>query len=172
MDGSKYLYLGLALACFVGILSIFVVDGYLGVYDTLYISYAEYENRIEFDGEQHYQAGGAYYGGEIVQGELVHFRYRIDNRTFSPCEGQLQVSLWKGGTWLTNLVDKGLKIPNFDKLVIDWTLSPEELPKADWPSEEYANYTVKISFAGKERKVVFGYRTRSIVPPPKPVSGI
>lgn len=172
---SGYLYLGLTLACFFAIVGIFIVDGYLGLYDTLYITYQEYEQQIEFERQQ-YNYGilgreGAYFGGEIVAGASALYRYRIDNRTFFPCEGQLTVSLWKGGHKLADLVEREIKLAAFGSTVVEWTVSPDKVAGVDSAVEEYTNYTVKIGFAGKERRVVFGYRTRGVVEP-RPVPGM
>jgi hypothetical protein len=37
----------LALACFAGLIAIFIADGYLGIYDTAYVTAGEYEQEIE-----------------------------------------------------------------------------------------------------------------------------
>ena len=42
----KSLFLYLTLACFLGLIAIFVVDGYMGVYDTFYLTTGEYEQKI------------------------------------------------------------------------------------------------------------------------------
>lgn len=39
----------LALAHFLGIIAIFIVDGYMGIYDTIYATSGEYERKIEPD---------------------------------------------------------------------------------------------------------------------------
>jgi len=45
----RYLFLYLTLACFFGLVAIFIVDGYIGIYDTLYITAGEREQTIEAD---------------------------------------------------------------------------------------------------------------------------
>lgn len=170
INRGGYVYLGLALACFLAILCIFIVDGYLGIYDTLYITYREYEQKIEFEGEQYIRAGETYFGGEIVAGEFASYRYQIDNRTFQPCKGQLTVSLWKSGNKLADLATKEIKVNGFDSAVVEWTISSDKLAGIDTAAEEYTNYTVKINFAGKERRVILGYRARGVMVP-KPVPG-
>jgi hypothetical protein len=45
----KNLFLCLTLACFVGLVAIFVVDGYTGIYDTIYITYGEQVQKVEPD---------------------------------------------------------------------------------------------------------------------------
>jgi hypothetical protein len=165
MGHTRYLYLGLSLACFAGILGIFIVDGYLGVYDILYITYDEYEREIEFDNQWVPESEGAYYGGEIAFGKPAYFRYQIENRTFSSYEDRLTVSVWEGGNKLVDLVDKQVKITSFGSAVVEWTLTSDELATSVI-NEEYSNYTIRISSSSRERKVIFGYRVRSIIPPP------
>jgi len=171
IDKSAYLYLGLTLACFVAILCIFIVDGYLGVYDTLYIIYEEHEQTIEFEGQQYITEGGTYFAGEIVGGSSLLCRYRIDNRTFSLCEGQLTVSLWKAGNKLADLVNREIKIGRFGSTVVEWTISPGKFGSMDAAVEEDTNYTVKINFDGKERRIILGHRVRGIMVP-KPTPGM
>lgn len=169
IDRGRYLYFGLTLACFLAILCIFIIDGYLGVYDTLYITHEEHEQQIEFESRQYVGAEGTYFGGEIVAGASALYRYQIDNRTFRPCEGELAVSLWKSGNKLADLLDRQIKVASFDSTAVEWTISSDKLAGVDTAAEEYTNYTVKISFAGKERRVIFGYRARGVIAPPKPV---
>ncbi len=45
----KNLFLYLALACFVGLIAIFVVDGYMGIYDTVYITTGKQEYKVDAD---------------------------------------------------------------------------------------------------------------------------
>ncbi len=169
---GAYLYLGLTLTCFLAILCIFVVDGYLGVYDTLYITYEEHEQAIEFESQQYVKEEGTYFAGEIVAGSSALYRYRIDNRTFSPREGRLTASLWKAGNKLTDLANKEIKIGGFESTVVEWTISSDKLRDIDAATEEFINYTVKINFDGKERRIVFAYRTRGIMLPKPVVPGM
>lgn len=171
VDRSGYVYLSIALACFLAILCIFIVDGYLGVYDTLYITYGEYEQKVEFESQQYIEAGGTYFGGEIVAGASALYRYQIDNRTFHPCESQMTVSVWKSGNKLADLVDRQIKLARFDSTVVEWTISSDKLNGIDTATEGYTNYTMKINFGGKERRVILGYRTRGAIVP-KPVLGM
>ena len=45
----RNLFLYLTLVCFLGLIAIFIVDGYMGVYDTVYITAGEREQKIESD---------------------------------------------------------------------------------------------------------------------------
>ena len=57
----RFRYLYLALACFVGLVTTYFVDGYMGIYDTLHITTGEREQKIEL---YHWLKGdGAWTGG-------------------------------------------------------------------------------------------------------------
>ena len=45
----RNLYLYLTLACFLGIILIFIFDGYMGVYDSLTVTTGEQEDQIKAD---------------------------------------------------------------------------------------------------------------------------
>ena len=79
----KNLYLYLALVCFIGIIAIFVVDGYLGVYDTIYMTAQEREQKV---GADYWQRSRAKDDGFFFRTEWknpVYFRYVIDNNGFT-----------------------------------------------------------------------------------------
>ena len=44
----RNLFLYLTIACFFGLIAIFIVDGYMGIYDILYVTTGEYEEKIDF----------------------------------------------------------------------------------------------------------------------------
>ena len=58
----RRLFLYLAIACFAALVAIFVVDGYMGVYDTLYVTVGEYEQEIEADYWERYDNNVWYTG--------------------------------------------------------------------------------------------------------------
>ena len=85
------LFLYLALACFIGIIAIFVVDGYMGVYDTLNITAGEREEKIESE----FWREGHPWSVWANQNDKVFFRYEVDNRQFSQYSANLDVSVWR-----------------------------------------------------------------------------
>lgn len=173
------LYLYLALACFVTILVIFVVDGYLGVYDIVYITVQEHEQVIEpdywqqswvKDGNQGYSLGASW-------GQSIPFRYEIDNRSFSTYSANVEVSVWRSGQQIKVLLDKKeVSIMPFEKTEIDWALHPEELERSGYGAGEY---TVRIIRGDTERKIIISYYPQASVYPekvlpspiPAPISG-
>ena len=77
----KTLYLYLALACFLGIILIFIFDGYMGVYDSLTITSGERPQKIEADQWARQEKYGS--SASVERGGKVNFTYEVDNRTFS-----------------------------------------------------------------------------------------
>jgi hypothetical protein len=167
----KGLFLYLALACFLALIVIFIADGYMGIYDTAYVTVGERQQVIEADyWLQPYPAPPGFtidYYINAEWGQKVFFHYEIDNRQFSPYSTQIEASLWQENERLLDLFSGEKTIEPFGKAVAEWTLSPEELePPAAGTSSQY---TVKISWGEVERNIVvdFYYPQGLPVPPPK-----
>ena len=139
----RNLFLYLAIACFVGIIAIFVVDGYLGVYDTVYVTTGEYEQEIGPDYWQGSQPRKYAYPYSIGAGwgEPVHFRYEIDNHFSSTYSATVEASVWKSNEKVIDLFSQDVSVAAFDKVTIDWTLPAQELERVGLGVGEY---TVKI----------------------------
>jgi len=160
--GKKNLYLYLAIACFVGIIAIFVIDGYLGIYDTFYITVGEYEQKIELDYWLYTKRGYSYpYHVEARSGQAVHFWYEIDNRHFSSYSTSIVASVWKENEKIFDLFSEDRSIKPFDKVLVEWTLDSEELQSRGF---DVGEYTVKVERNGIERKIIVGYRSPSLEP--------
>ena len=161
---QKTLYLYLALACFLGIIAIFVVDGYLGVYDTVYITTGEREQEIEPDSwleEDRIRSPG------VGWGEEVFFRYEVDNRLFSTCSADIEVSVWHSQEKVRDLVSQQIQIAAFDTGRLEWEVDTGELLPGDIPPEQTYEYTVIIKRGEVERKIILHINPRSI--PGKPI---
>ena len=91
------LFLYLAIACFVGIIALFVFDGYIGVYDTVHVTTGEREQNIGPDFWQRQTSGKYSYPYDImaIWGEPVNFRYEIANRRFSGYTATVEASVWQ-----------------------------------------------------------------------------
>ena len=151
------LYLYLALVCFAGILAIFVVDGYLGIYDTAYVTAGEREQKIEayswqepWVKEQGYSIGTSWV-------ETIFFKYEVDNRTFSTYDADVEASVWKSGAKVMQLLDESISVPPFKEVTLDWKLQAEDLEGAGIVAGESGEYTVRITLGELERKIVFSY---------------
>jgi hypothetical protein len=166
----KNLFLYLALVCFLALISIFVADGYMGVYDTIYVTAGEQQQVIEPDyWLQQYPSpppGITYYISAQWE-QKVFFRYEIDNRRFSSYSTVVGASVWQENEKVLDLLSEAKSIEPFDKVSVEWTLSTEELGQ---PVVGTSNqYTVKISYGEVERRIVvdFYYPQEYPVPPPK-----
>lgn len=152
----KNLYLALALACFLGLIAIFIIDGYMGVYDTAYITVKEREEEIGADfwlQEYNIWATPANWGEEIL------FRYEIDNRRFQSYSADVEVSLWHSQEQVQALISQQLEIAPFDKGQIEWVVNTAELEPV--PPEQSYEYTVIIKTGELERRIILYLSTPS-----------
>lgn len=165
----KNLFLYLALACFLALIVIFIVDGYLGIYDTTYITVGEQEQIIEPD---YWLAGhGAPAGFELDYyisaqwGQKLFFRYEIDNRRFASYSTLVQASVWQENEKLFDLFSEQKSIGSFDKATTEWTLATEDLEQPV-PGTS-SQYTIKITYGEVTRRIVvdFYYPGEYPVPP-------
>lgn len=168
----KRLFLSLAIACFAGIVAIFVFDGYIGIYDTVYVTTGEFTQEIGPDFWQGQRISNSYpYQMGVKWGDSVQFRYEIENRNFSDYVATVEASVWKSNEKVIDLFQKDVSIPNFDKTAMDWTLSVQDLEKAGLGAGEY---TIKIKRGEVElgQGIVLGFYVPQqpggieIVPPP------
>jgi len=152
----RNIYLYLALICFVGILAIFVADGYLGIYDTLSLRIQEREHRIGADYWRDDWVNDHGYSMGVAWGEQVHFEYKIDNNRFSSYLTNVDVSVWKSGEEILDLYDEDISIDAFDEIIVNWTLELEQLEDANLGIGEY---TIRIENGDIVRKVVIGFHS-------------
>lgn len=158
IKSRKNLYL--AIACFIGIIAIFVIDGYLGIYDTIYITAGEEERTVgpEYWLAQHPGAPEAYYYIVADWSEKVFFRYELANRRFSSYSTSIQASVWKENEKVLDLFPSEDKlIKPFDKAMVEWTLDPQKL-QSDGFYGKPTEYTVKIERNGAEWRIIVNYR--------------
>ena len=164
----RNLFLYLTLACFVGLLAIFIVDGYLGVYDTVYITTGEQSWKVEAGVwqrqyptyapapiyEMPIEGGkGVYYMGANRE-EKIFFRYEVDNRLFSTYKADIEVSVWHSQQKVRDLISKPISISAFGKGQLEWVIDNTELlPKDILPEQSY-QYSVIIKRGEIERRIV------------------
>jgi len=114
-------------------MSIFIVDGYMGIYDTIYLTVGEYEQKIEASWwqqpERAWPTGyeNAWTTGATV-GQKITFRYEIENHQFSTYSTTVQASVWKENEKVVDLFSGDVSIGQFGKEMVEWPLSSEELP--------------------------------------------
>ena len=147
----KNLFLYLTLVCFLAIIFIFIFDGYLGVYDTVFINTGEYETEVDADtwlNRDTYRAVG------VDWGEEAFFRHEVDNRWFSRYEDDLNVSLWHSGEKVSDLLNEELSIAAFDKVELEWTVDTAEYIPPDVISDQNYSFTVIIKRGELERNII------------------
>ena len=159
VKGKKNLYLYLAIACFLGIVAIFVVDGYLGIYDTVYMKTGERETMIETEYwlDRYPRPSKTYYMG-IEWGKEAFFRYEIVNHRFSDYSTPIQVSLWKGNEKILDLFSEDKLVKPFSAVVVEWTLDSEELQSRGFGVGEF---TMRIKRKGILREMIITYHSLS-----------
>jgi hypothetical protein len=155
----KNLFLYLALACFLGLIAIFVFDGYLGIYDTLHLTIGERQEVIEPDYWLDQRPATPYeyeidYYLSAEWGQSVLFRYEIDNRRFTAYDTLCQASLWQENEKLFDLFSEEQSIGSFDKATMEWTLLTEGLDEPDTSVSRFVQYTVRITYGEVERNIV------------------
>jgi hypothetical protein len=167
----KNLYLYLALACFLGIILIFVFDGYIGLYDTVTITSNEQTTEITADQWQEQAKFGFMPQTSVNYGGKVSFSYEIDNRQFSAYAADVNVSVWQNQEKVAGVLSKSITVKAFGKERVDWTLDT-----AEYIADVAANnnsFTVVIHQGKIERKVIVyvypgenGSKIITIPPPP------
>lgn len=148
----KNLYLYLALACFVGIILIFIFDGYMGFYDTLTVKSGEYpDQKIEADQwTQRY----ADFSTAVNWGEKAFFYYEVDNRRFSSYTADIEVSVWHSMEKVSDILVQTISVNSFDKKQVEWVVDAAEMVPADAiPSQGY-EFTLYIKRGDIERRFV------------------
>ena len=165
----KNLYLYLTLACFFGLIAIFIVDGYLGIYDSLEITAGEQPQTIEADEWLRQEKFGVR-GVGVNQGEKAFFRYEVDNRRFSSYKADIEVSVWHSQQKVSDVVSQPISIGAFDKGRVEWVIDTAELLSADDPQEQVYECTVTIKRGEVERNIIVYINplTRASKPVPAP----
>jgi len=167
---QKTLYLYLAIACFIGLIAVFVVDGYLGVYDSVYITAGEQSWKVEADVWQRQyptyaprafdevprsvEEGKGVYLMPANREEKIFFRYEVDNRLFSTYKADIEVSVCHSQQKVRDLVSQPMSISAFDKGESEWVIDNTELLPKDIPPEQSYQYTVIIKRGEVERRIV------------------
>jgi hypothetical protein len=149
----KNLYLYLALACFLGIILIFIFDGYMGIHDTLFVTAREYPQKIEAD--QWAQAKNGYIPTVNVEwGGKAAFRYEIDNHWFSSYGADVGVSVWQNQVKVADVLSKTITVKAFGKGQLDWVLDTGEFVSVNLSTGMTSDFTVVIKRGDIERKVI------------------
>ena len=157
----RSLYLYFTLICFFGIIAIFIIDGYIGVYDTVYITTGEREQKIEPDA---WQRGDPFWSTGVTRGEKAFIRYEVDNRRFSRYEADIEVSVWRMQQKVSDVLAQHMEVGAFNKEYVEWSIDTAELLPPDAPPEQGFDFTLTIKRGEIERNIIL-----RINPSPYPV---
>ena len=147
----RNLYLYLTLICFLGLIAIFIADGYMGIYDTIYLTTGEREQAIDAD---IWLQQGRLWSTGVDRDEKAFFRYEIDNRRFSSYTADIEVSIWRMQEKLQTITSQPITIGSFAKEQVEWVVDSADILPADIPAEQNYEYTVVIKRGEIERRLI------------------
>ncbi len=155
----KNLSLYVALLCVAGIMVIFLLDAYLGIYDTLYITQRGSERPVGFEQWERWERWperyeGSAYTARVYYGEVLSFRYEIANRRFGKYSTPIEASVWKGEERISTLFSGEETIKPFDEVAVRWTSETERLKEYGDPAAPYTNYSIRVKTERVERRII------------------
>lgn len=168
---SKNIFLYLTLVCFIGIILIFVFDGYLGLYDTATITVGEVPQTIGVEQWQEQAKNNFIPPASVAYGQQANYSYEIANRRFSAYDAGIDVSLWHNQEKVDDLLTDNLHIKAFGTGKMAWTFDPSTYIPDGLPVNTSVEYTIVIKHGDIERKLlVYVYSTgapngNKIIPP-------
>ena len=157
----RSLYLYLTLICFLGLIAIFIADGYMGTYDTIYVTTGEREQTIEADT---WLRQDWLWSTGVGRDEKAIFRYEIDNRRFSSYTTNIEVSAWRMQEKIQAITSQPITVGSFDKEQVVWVLDSADILPADIPPERNYEYTVIIKNGEVERRIIISINPVPYVP--------
>jgi hypothetical protein len=166
------IYLFLALACFVGVILIFIFDGYIGVYDSLVIDNGQYKQTVAADQWAQREQYGNMVSTSVDRNSQVDFTYTVENHRFSDYTDSVDVSLWYNKVKTADLLSTQLSIPSFNTKVMAWSINATQVISANASTGQSYIYNVKIKRGDIERDINVNIYVTSegIIIVPAPVS--
>jgi hypothetical protein len=157
----RNLYLYLALACFLGIVLIFLFDGYLGLYDSLAASNGSYQQEVPVEEWQNPDRYGGPYGMSLDQNGYLDFTYKVANRRFAGYSAEVVVTLTDINGVKSELLRQTLSAGAFQTGELTWTLQGADLLPASTPQNVNPSVTLTIQ-RGSETRVISLYINRNV----------
>ena len=164
----KNLYLYLTLVCFLGIILIFIFDGYMGVYDNLVIDNGQYKQTVTTDQWAQQERFGLISTGMDRNGRL-DFTYTVENHRFSRYSESLEVYVLYNREKIADLSNGLLSIAPFSKSEGGWAFNAADIVPADYPVDQNFNVNVVIKRGDITREIFVSVnpgRLLEIKPPP------
>ncbi|MFC1903761.1 hypothetical protein ACFLXJ_03090 [Chloroflexota bacterium] len=147
----RNLFLYLTLVCFLSLIAIFIVDGYMGIYDTIYITSGEREQEIDPDV---WLRNDRFWSTGVEREEKAFFRYEVDNRQFSSYTSEVEVSVWRMQDKVMDVVSQPVSIDAFNKGQVAWAINTTEILPEDIPPEQSYEFTILIQRGEIERRII------------------
>ncbi len=148
------LFLYLTLACFLGIILIFIFDGYMGLYDSLKMDTGQYRQTIDADQWSQQEKYGYLSSVSVERGGSIDFTYKVENHRFSQYSDAVEVSLWHHNEKITDIITESLSVKSFDERELKWSLDTAELVPDDIPPEQGYNLNIVIERGEIEREIM------------------
>ena len=167
MTKRRDIYLYLTLLCFFAIIAIFVVDGYIGIYDTIKITTGERPQEIDPDFWLRPEA--LTYETWVAWGEKVSFDYEIANRRFSAYSTTVEASVWRSQEKVRDLVNNPVDIGGFGNARLAWMVDTAELvPSGIAQGQSAIQYSIRVKRDNIERRIILNINPGTFPVPPKP----
>jgi hypothetical protein len=150
------LFLYLALACFLGIILIFIFDGYIGVYDRLVMDTSRYLQTVESDQWEQTDRFSGIFSVSIERDGRIDFTYTVENHRFSEYTADIGITLWQNKAQIGDIgfiPDEPLMIPAFSKKELSWFIEATDIFPAGYPVEQNYIFNVKINRGDIVREV-------------------
>lgn len=165
------MYLYLALACFLGIVLIFVLDGYTGRYDKLEFDTGQRVQSIDFVENDERTPPFYMLSIHADRGDVLEFTYTLENRWFGRYQADVLVLL-TGNSGATELVNGRLSVDGFSTGILAWTIDTATLLPANTEERVIYNAELVIKRGGIERVISMNINTNStgIKPLPLPAA--
>jgi len=147
----RNLFLYLTLVCFFGLIAIFIADGYMGIYDTTYITTGEREQKIEADT---WLKSDSFWSAGLNWEEKAFFSYEVANRRFSSYTADIEVSVWRMQEKVLDVISQPITVDSFGRGQLEWVIDTTELlPESASPEQSY-EFTVIIKRGEMERRII------------------
>ncbi|MFH1016324.1 MAG: hypothetical protein V1771_04930 [Chloroflexota bacterium] len=166
MTKRRDIYLYLTLLCFFAIIAIFVVDGYMGVYDTINITAGERPQKIDPDFWLRPEA--MTYETRVVWGEKVFFSYEIANHRLTGYTAEVNASVWRSQEKVRDLVTQPLTINALSSGQVEWSIDTAELVPGGVAQGQSVQYSIRVKRDNIERRIILNINPGSFPVPPKP----
>jgi len=150
----RNLYLYLALACFLGIILIFIFDGYMGIYDTITITSGEMPVKVEPDQWQQQARFNFMPSTSVIYGGKVIFNYAIDNHRFSSYKADVSVSVWHNQVKVADILSETITAKAFGKGQLDWIFDTTQFISGNISTGMPSDFTIAILMGNIERKLI------------------